>query len=323
MPTSAGSMRVLEYRIGRLAFRLGTSAREATRPSGADAPFTSAASCPARSADRAATSTAPPAQTARSASAIGPGRASDATGSAMRSNDAGHAKTAGIGPCDAGASRSPSAVRSENGTRNLTDAASQSPYRIRAESSFSTRTTSATATANSVDCQRWFTKLAIIALLLLVGLAGLLERAARFLDVVQRQPSRLDQVGDQRLRAAAEEAEELVDDRAPCGVGRDQRLEDVCIADLLRAADGALRFEPIHDCLHRRISRPALRREVLLDLAHRRRAELRERVEDLELEAAQLRRRRFLFTTHVGESTMTVYRAQGRASPSLSRPARL
>src|SRR5690606_1253862 len=262
-PTSAGSIGAFEYLIG-------SALRTPAGPGVGDARSTRAASRTARRADSSRTRSEPDSHTTTSAIVIGPGTLSDATGSASRSSEAGHAAMTGVAPREIGASFSPNAANSENGTRNFTDAASQSAWRTRAASFRSRRTTSATARANSVDCQTWFTTLAVIGSLLVVGL---LERPARLLDVVHRQPARLDQVRDQRLRAASEEAQQLVDDRTARRVGRDQRFEDVRVADLLLALDRALCLEPIDDGLHGRVGGPALLREVLLDLPDGRRAE--------------------------------------------------
>jgi hypothetical protein len=70
---------------------------------------------------------------------------------------------------------------------------------------------------------------------------------------------------------------------------RDDRLEDVGVADLLRAADRALLLEPVHHRLDGGVGRPALVGKGLLDLTHGRHTAGPERVHDLQLELAQFR----------------------------------
>src|SRR6188474_3093857 len=116
------------------------------------------------------------------------------------------------------------------------------------------------------------------------------QRLARFFDVRERKLARLDEMRHQRLGAAAEQAEQLVDDLAMRGHLGDHRFEDVRVADLLRALQRVLRLEAIDDRLHGRVRGAALRREALLDLADRRRALRPKGLHDLELELAELRR---------------------------------
>jgi hypothetical protein len=76
-------------------------------------------------------------------------------------------------------------------------------------------------------------------------------------------------VHDDRLAAAAEQAEQLVDQTPMRRRARYHRIEDVRIADLLDAADGLFGFEPIHHRLHRGIGRPVALGEGFLNFADR------------------------------------------------------
>src|SRR5688572_26470172 len=115
------------------------------------------------------------------------------------------------------------------------------------------------------------------------------QQLLRLFDVVERQIAGLDQMRHDRLAAAAEEGEELVDEAALRGGARDGRLEDVRVADLLRPTDGALLFEPVHHRLHGGVGRPALLGKGFENLADRGCATAPQRLHDLVFELAQFR----------------------------------
>src|SRR5262249_30278404 len=135
-------------------------------------------------------------------------------------------------------------------------------------------------------------------------LGRFLEHLPRLLDVLERDLAGLDQVRHQRLRAAAEEIEQIVDEPALRGVARHQGLAYVSTADLLRAPHGPLGLQAVHERLHGGVCGPGRLGQLLLDLADRRGAVGPEGFHDLELRAAQLRNFHDVYsTTLVGEVT--------------------
>src|SRR5690606_13812181 len=68
-------------------------------------------------------------------------------------------------------------------------------------------------------------------------LAVLSQQRFGLLDVFERQPAAVDEMGDDRLNAAVEKAEELVDEAPLRRLTRHDRLEDEGIADLLDPAN--------------------------------------------------------------------------------------
>ena len=123
----------------------------------------------------------------------------------------------------------------------------------------------------------------VVALLSL----SLPNRLLQVANVVQRQFSRLDELLHHRLRSAAEEAQDGVEEPVPRDVTGDQRLEDVRVADLARPAQRALRLESVHRRLHGGVRGTRLGKP-LLDLANRRVAAGPQDLQNLQLKAAEL-----------------------------------
>ena len=94
-----------------------------------------------------------------------------------------------------------------------------------------------------------------------------------------------------RLRPSAEQPEQVVDQAAVRRVAADHGLEDVRVTDLLGAADHLLGLQPIHHGLHRRVGRPAALRKGIVDFADGAGAVRPQRLHDVQLQPAQLRRR--------------------------------
>src|SRR5690242_9470187 len=107
--------------------------------------------------------------------------------------------------------RAPSAASSEKGTRNLSDATSHSAWRMLARLRRKKSVAAPIASANRLDCQRWFASSASDALIIF---AGLLQRVASLFHVLQRELPGLDQVRHEWRRATAEESEQLIHHRA-------------------------------------------------------------------------------------------------------------
>ena len=84
-----------------------------------------------------------------------------------------------------------------------------------------------------------------------------------------RRARRRRQQAASPLHAAAEEAEQLVDEIALRGRLRDHGFEDVRVADLACAAQRVLRLEAVDDRLDGRVRGTALRRERLLNFTDR------------------------------------------------------
>src|SRR5438552_1706466 len=82
--------------------------------------------------------------------------------------------------------------------------------------------------------------------------------------------------------------EQFVDQTALSGVARDGRLEDVRTTNLLRAPDGALGFEPVHERLYGRVRPPGLCGQRVLDLTDRGRAPAPQAFHDFMLCATKL-----------------------------------
>src|SRR2546430_1141614 len=91
----------------------------------------------------------------------------------------------------------------------------------------------------------------------------------------------------ERTRRAAEKIEQIVDQAPMRRLTRDNRLEDVRVADLLDLPHGAFFFETANDGLDGGIGRALLLRQRFLNLAHRRAPQLPERIHNLQLEASK------------------------------------
>src|ERR1700681_1350963 len=115
----------------------------------------------------------------------------------------------------------------------------------------------------------------------------LAESVLRFLDVLERQLAGFNQMGDDRLAPAAKKAQKLVN-QSPLGhVARDQRFENVCVADLLDAAERPFCFQSIDGGLDRRVGRSFLDREGFLDFSNRGCSMNPERIHDPKLQLGQ------------------------------------
>src|SRR5260370_38724685 len=88
--------------------------------------------------------------------------------------------------------------------------------------------------------------------------------------------------------AADKQPQQFVDQPVLSGVARDNRLENVGVADLLDALQGFLCFEAIDRGLHRRVGRPVARWKRLLNLANGEGPAVPERLHDLQLELGEL-----------------------------------
>jgi hypothetical protein len=94
-----------------------------------------------------------------------------------------------------------------------------------------------------------------------------LEFALGFLDVFEAELAGFDEMHDDELGAAAEHGEEFVDEAELGGVARDERLEDVEVADLAGAADDFFGFHAVGGGLDGGVGGAGLCGEGLLDLA--------------------------------------------------------
>src|SRR5687768_6495610 len=119
-------------------------------------------------------------------------------------------------------------------------------------------------------------------------------------------------MGDDRLGAAAEKAQEIVDQPPLRGVARDGGFEDVRVADLLQPADRLLSFEPVDHRLHRGVGGTVFLGKRFLNLAHRRGAARPERLHYLQFQLRQSGEghwiapiRVVISTTRVGGSSTT------------------
>src|ERR1035438_3768110 len=168
--------------------------------------------------------------------------------------------------------RLPMAASTENGTRNLTEAAIHSQYRARAWLALSAKASSTATAANPVDCHKWLAaKRPKEAANSGVGIASsflrqLAEGLARFLHIFQSELAGIDQVRHDGLGPAAEEAQQVIDQLALGGLAGHKRFENMGVANLPDAADGFLPFHPINSVLHRRVGGPAFRGEELLNV---------------------------------------------------------
>jgi len=115
-----------------------------------------------------------------------------------------------------------------------------------------------------VDCQRWSSSPAIQG-----------TKVAGF-----------DQLGHHRLHAPAEQGEELIHQPGLGGVARDQRFEDMGVADLARAAQRLLGLQPVNHGLDGGVGGPVLGGEAFLDLADGRRPAVPQDLHDLEFQLA-------------------------------------
>src|SRR5262249_21105554 len=117
----------------------------------------------------------------------------------------------------------------------------------------------------------------------------LAECSLRLLYVVECEFARFDQVRHHRLRASAEESEQVVDETALRGIPRDHGFEYVGITDLFYAAHRLFRLQAIDGGLYGRISRPVLFRKSFLNLPDGAGSEVPEGIHDLKFELAQSR----------------------------------
>jgi hypothetical protein len=106
----------------------------------------------------------------------------------------------------------------------------------------------------------------------------------------------LDELRHHRQRAPTEQPENVVEQPDARDVARDDRFEDVRVADLARAPYRAFRFKPVHGSLNRGI-RGLRIGECLLDLADRRVAASPQRVENLQFQPGELRKSHTVPTT--------------------------
>src|ERR1035441_5486350 len=88
----------------------------------------------------------------------------------------------------------PTAASAENGTRNLTEAASHSQYRARAWLALRAKASSTATAANPVDCHRWLAANSSVGIALSF-LRQLAEGLARLIHVVQGELAGLNQIG--------------------------------------------------------------------------------------------------------------------------------
>src|SRR5262245_11403928 len=97
----------------------------------------------------------------------------------------------------------------------------------------------------------WFTALSRFRL----GPQGL-DRPLQFANVLKTELSCFGKLRHHGLRAAAEEAEDLIEQAVPRNVACDQRLEDVGIPNFSDTTDGLLGLQPVYGRLDRGVCRP-------------------------------------------------------------------
>src|SRR5688572_15264052 len=114
------------------------------------------------------------------------------------------------------------------------------------------------------------------------------NRLLQLTNVVARQFPGFCELRHHRLRSPAEQAQNLVEQPVTRHVTRDERFEDMGVADLPDATHGTFRFKPIDRRLNRGIGR-SRRGESLLDFTYRGFPERPERLENLQLQSGKLR----------------------------------
>src|ERR1019366_3082814 len=105
-----------------------------------------------------------------------------------------------------------------------------------------------------------------------------------FLHILEGELARFNQMRHDRLRAAAEEREEVVDELPLRGIARDGGLENVEVSDFFYAANGLLAFQTIDSGLDGGVCRPAFFWEGFLNLADGGLAAVPERLHNLQFE---------------------------------------
>ena len=130
------------------------------------------------------------------------------------------------------------------------------------------------------------------------------------MNVVESQLPGFDQVRHYRLGPTAEHTEEVVDQSALRGVTGDHGLENVRIADLLRAPQRLLVFQTIDGSLDGGVSWPSALGEGFLNFADRARATAPESLHDLYFQLGQFRQSHLQCTIRVCEPTMTILETQ-------------
>src|ERR1039457_2990923 len=123
------------------------------------------------------------------------------------------------------------------GMRNLTDAASQRPYRTWARCFLNTKLKSPAVAANRVDCHRW------------------LARGVRFAGIILICP-------------ASKESQQFVYQLPLRFAAGNGRLEYVRVADPFDTAHRFLGLQPIDGGLHGGVGRPASFRKCFLNFAN-------------------------------------------------------
>ena len=88
------------------------------------------------------------------------------------------------------------------------------------------------------------------------------QRSFQVPDVVQRELPGFYELGHQRAWGTAENVKQLVNQPAVRCLTSDYRFKDVRVADFFDAAHRAFFFQTVDDCLHRRVGRTFLFREV-------------------------------------------------------------
>lgn len=106
----------------------------------------------------------------------------------------------------------------------------------------------------------------------------------RFLHLGESQPARFDQMRHDRLRAAAEQAQQFVDQPAFGNVSRDDSFKNVSVADLPDAAEHFLALHAIDRGLYGGVRRLDAFAEGLLNFPDGGRAASPEGVHDLQFE---------------------------------------
>src|SRR6185295_7788626 len=121
------------------------------------------------------------------------------------------------------------------------------------------------------------------------GLSFLLEAVDNLLqlaNVFARHLSGFGELRHHRLRPPAEEAQDLVEQPMTRDVSLDERLEDVCVADLPHAPDGPFGLHPVDGGLDRRVRRSRFG-EGLLNLSNRGVAAIPQGFEDSRFQLGQ------------------------------------
>src|SRR5215831_14122062 len=82
---------------------------------------------------------------------------------------------------------------------------------------------------------------------------ALLDRFLQFPHILDRQLPVLGKLRHHRLRASSKETQNFVEQSEPRHIARDDRLENIGIADLADAAHRLLAFKPVYRRLNRRV----------------------------------------------------------------------